>query len=271
VDRRAGPGAHAVLARQVDSIGLVGFGRLGGFLGRHLSKDFPVLAHDPRPLKAAMRKAGVRPASLQDACARPVVVLCVPIRDLEPLLRRIGKWIRPGALVMDMASVKQRPAALMRALLPKGAEIIAAHPAFGPDSAAAGLKGHKIAFCPVRVSRKRAACVKSYLRKKGLRVVETTPAEHDRQMAGSLVLTHFIGRGLIGYGAGELEMDTEGYKRLMRILQTVQNDSWELFEDMNRFNAYARAVRRGFLDALRAVDRRVERAGSRRGASRVAA
>jgi prephenate dehydrogenase len=76
-------------------------------------------------------------------------------------------------------------------------------------------------------------------------------------MASSLVLTHFIGRGLIASGAKTTGVDTEGYKRLLRILETVQNDSWQLFADMNRFNAFAAPMRRRFLAALKKTDRRV--------------
>ena len=84
-----------------------------------------------------------------------------------------------------------------------------------------------------------------------------TPAEHDRKMASSLVLTHFIGRALGGINAKPTGVDTEGYRRLLRILQTVENDSWQLFLDMNRFNAYAPRMRRGFLRVMRGIDRRL--------------
>jgi prephenate dehydrogenase len=100
---------------------------------------------------------------------------------------------------------------------------------------------------------------KKALQRKGLDVIEMTPREHDRRMASSLVLTHFIGRSLVAYGAKPTGVDTEGYKRLLRILETVQNDSWELFEDMNRYNSFAAPMRRRFAAALKATDRRVRR------------
>ena len=61
----------------------------------------------------------------------------------------------------------------------------------------------------------------------------------------------------MAYGAKTTGVDTEGYKRLLRILETVQNDSWELFVDMNRFNRHAAPMRRRLLASLTAVDRRV--------------
>ena len=183
---------------------------------------------------------------------------CVPIAEFEPLLRRIRGLLRPDALLVDVCSVKERPVRAMKRLLPRTVEILATHPNFGPDRAAEALAGRQIAVCKVRISPKRYARVKRAFERKGLQLLEMSPREHDRRMASSLVLTHFIGRGLIEYGAAPTGIDTEGYKRLMRILQTVQNDSFELFRDMNRFNAFAPRMRRKFLDSLRRVEKRVK-------------
>jgi prephenate dehydrogenase len=73
-----------------------------------------------------------------------------------------------------------------------------------------------------------------------------------------LLLTHFIGRGLIEYGAKDLAIDTKGYRRLMRILSTVENDTWQLFLDMNRYNRFAQKSREDFLTALIKLDRKVK-------------
>jgi prephenate dehydrogenase len=135
--------------------------------------------------------------------------------------------------------------------------LLGTHPNFGPDSAADSLKGRTIVLCRVRMSDAAYRRAKLALERKGLNVVELTPREHDRRMASSLVLTHFIGRSLVAYGAKTTGVDTEGYKRLLRILETVQNDSWQLFEDMNRFNDFAAPMRRRFIAALKKTDRRV--------------
>ena len=114
---------------------------------------------------------------------------------------------------------------------------------FGPDSAADSLQGRKIVVCPVRIHGARLAQVTGYLASKGLQVIETTAAEHDRQIAVSLALTHFIGRSLGAMQARPQEIDTEGYRRLLRILEVVEHDTWQLFEDMNRFNPHAAEMR----------------------------
>ncbi|NNN06156.1 MAG: prephenate dehydrogenase/arogenate dehydrogenase family protein [Elusimicrobia bacterium] len=237
--------------------GLIGFGRLGRLLVRHFSRDARIFVHDRKLDARAVRALGAVPATLVQTCAQPVVVLCVPISQIEPLARRIRDLVRPGTLIVDVASVKEEPLRALKKILPRNVDILGTHPNFGPDSAADSLKGRKIVLCRVRLSDTRYRRAKSALTRKGLEVVELTPREHDRRMAHSLALTHFIGRGLVAYGAKTTGVDTEGYKRLLRILETVQNDSWELFVDMNRFNRHASPMRRRLLAALSAVDRRV--------------
>ncbi len=239
------------------TVGLIGFGRLGRLLTRYFARDFRVHVHDLVPRPAAVRALGAFPASLAEACRQDVVVLCVPIAAFERLVRRIRGLVRPGALVIDTCSVKEHPVRVMKRHLPKTVSILATHPNFGPDSAAESLEGRTLVVCRVRVEDACWRRLRRALGKKGLDIVPLSPREHDRRMASSLVLTHFIGRGLIGYGARTTGVDTEGYKRLLRILETVQNDTEQLFLDMNRYNAYAGPMRRRFLRALKTVDARL--------------
>ncbi len=241
------------------SVGLVGFGRIGRLLARHFSRDARIFVADVKLDPRAVRAVGAVPSTLTEACAQDVVVLCVPMAAFEDLTRRISGLVKPGALVVDVCSVKEHPVRAMKRHLPKSVSLLATHPNFGPDSAADSLKGRKIVLCRVRMKDADYARAKRVLRKKGLEVVEMTPREHDRRMASSLVLTHFVGRSLVAYGAKTTGVDTEGYKRLLRILETTQNDSWQLFEDMNRFNSFAAPMRRRFLAAMKATDRRVRR------------
>ena len=158
--------------------------------------------------------------------------------------------LKPGTLVIDVCSVKKLPSEIMLKFLPENVNILATHPMFGPDSAKDTLFGKKVAVCPVRIEEAMFNNLKSYLRNHAINVVETTPDKHDQEIAHSLVLTHFIGRALIDYDAKPLEIDTLGYRRLMKILKTVENDTWQLFVDMNKYNPYAAEVRQEFLTLM---------------------
>lgn len=241
-------------------IGLIGYGRFGRLTVKNLAPDYDVVVHTRSKDKSEdIRRAGGRPVSLELACSRKMVILCVPISAMPDTLRQIAPLLRPDAIVADVCSVKVYPARWMKEMLPPTVEILATHPMFGPDSAAKSVAGHKIVLCPERIAPDRYRTIKHWLEKKGVIIIETTPAEHDRKIAISLALTHFIGRTLSEFGAEPLDIDTEGYKRLLHILGVVSNDTWQLFEDMHHFNPYAREKRRDFLKAMMKIDAHLER------------
>lgn len=238
-------------------IGIIGFGRFGRLIAKYLAADHPLRVYDPAAADGDVGALGAEPVSLEAASRCSVVILAVPISGLREALVQVRPHLTPASLVVDVCSVKEHPVRWMQALLPSSAAILATHPMFGPDSAAESLQGRKIVLCPVRIAPARCAAIVRYLSAKGLVVIEATPSEHDRQIAVSLALTHFIGRSLAGMDAGPQEIDTEGYRRLLRILEVVENDSWQLFEDMNRYNPYAAEARREFMHAMQTVERRI--------------
>jgi prephenate dehydrogenase len=146
----------------------------------------------------------------------------------------------------------------MKKSLPETISILATHPIFGPDSAADSLKGRKIFLSPIRIEKKQYQIIKTYLASKELVLIESTPEDHDEQIAVSLALTHFIGRSLSEFGASELNIDSEGYKRLLHILDVVEHDTWQLFYDMHQYNPYAKEKRAAFMQAMQKIDERLE-------------
>lgn len=239
-------------------IGLIGYGRFGRLTVKHLSPDFKVMVHTRAMDKEAdVVAAGGSLVPLEEASRQKIVILCVPISAMQATLRQIAPLLAGDALVADVCSVKVYPTQWMRQLLPESVQILATHPMFGPDSAAKSLLGHKIVLCPERIASARYQKIRAWLEHKGLQVIETSPAEHDRKIAVSLSLTHFIGRGLSEFGAAPMDIDTEGYKRLLHILGVVNNDTWQLFEDMHRFNPYAAEKRSAFMQALARIDARL--------------
>jgi prephenate dehydrogenase len=235
-------------------IGIIGYGRFGRLMAHYLSRDFTVRIFDRHVPVGSVPGPGIAAVSLKRVCRQPVVILAVPISVMPSVLTQIAPLLRPGALVMDVCSVKDLPASWMQARLPLSVSILATHPMFGPDSAAQSLEGCKIALCPVRIAAEPLQKIIDYLHRKGLVVVQGSAQRHDAQMAFSLALTHFVGRALERMGAQPLEMDTEGYRRLLKILEVVTRDTWQLFFDMHRFNPYAAPVRQAFMEALAHID-----------------
>ena len=87
-------------------------------------------------------------------------MIAVPVQQMEKVLRSIAKLVKPGALVIDVGSVKLKPAKLMKEILPAGVDIVGTHPLFGPQSGKKGIKNLNVVVCDVR--GKRAACVRRF-------------------------------------------------------------------------------------------------------------
>lgn len=234
--------------------GIIGFGRFGQLLARDLSSRGEGVVFDPRwpsgsrlPIETAWN-----PGTLADAAAARLVLYAVPIRALESVILASAPLVRAGAIVADTASVKEWPARWLMQHLPSTVDIVATHPLFGPDSAADGLRGKKIFVAPLRLRRPRA--VHRFLHSLGLEVLVGTPEEHDREIAETQALTHWLGRALERFGAAPRDLDTLGYRRLLEILHHVSRDSWELFQDMEQWNPHAANTRARFLELLRELD-----------------
>jgi prephenate dehydrogenase len=241
-------------------IGIIGFGRFSELMAHYLSKDFTVRIATRRDQQQEIRAVGGTQVSLEDVCAMKVIILSVPISAMKGVLNKIAPLLNPEATVLDVCSVKEVPVRLMKTLLPESVSILPTHPMFGPDSAAESLAGKKIVLCRERIADGPYQAIKAYLGSKGLTVLETTATEHDRQTAKSLALTHFIGRALSAIQAGPLEIDTEGYKRLLHILEVVENDTWQLFLDMHTYNAHAKPARKAFMNAMENLHEQLEEA-----------
>jgi prephenate dehydrogenase len=244
-------------------IGLIGFGRFGKLAIAHLSRACKTCVYDSGSNGALIRDVGSKPVSLAEACGQEIVLLCMPISVMGATLVKIAPLLtHPQALVIDVCSVKTLPVKWMREKLPETVSLLATHPMFGPDSARDSLQGHKIVLCPERIPKDRFHKIVAQLKSMGLVVIESTPEDHDKQIAVSLALTHFIGRSLSSFGADDLLIDTEGYKRLLHILEVVENDTWQLFEDMHRFNPYAAGIRQDFIEALMAMEKHLAAKGA---------
>jgi prephenate dehydrogenase len=230
------------------TFGIIGYGRFGRLWAKHLSKLGKVLVYDKNPGTRITGKNLIK-ASLRQAARADVLFLLVPISELARCCQQIRDNILPNTVIVDACSVKVYPVAVLKKNLNPGQPIIATHPLFGPDSAgkAKTLAGYKIAVCPVRATSAQLAAFENNLKKLGLKIFRTTPKNHDRQMATSQGLIHFLGRGLANLNLKPQDIATPDYLSLLHIRDMVVHDTWQLFFDMQKYNPYVKPVRRKFL------------------------
>ena len=242
------------------SLGIVGFGAFGQLAALHLGQHFEITAYDPSPSVATVaQQLGVRMASLHAVSQADVVLIAAPVSSFEQVVSEIAMSCKPGALIVDVGSVKVGPADIMRRRLPKHVDIVATHPLFGPQSATTGIEGLKIAICPIL--GKRHARLAAFLRKAlGLTVIMTTPEDHDQEAAVVQGLTHLIAKVLFGMGPLPTRMTTKSFDLLSEAISMVQHDAPEVFEAIEKANPYAETVRRQFFDLASSLSVELETA-----------
>ena len=237
------------------TIGLIGYGRFGRLAARFLARYGKVVVYDRRTYGESFPSRNIKEGSLSFVAAQRIVILAVPISSLQQILRSISPSIQPNALVIDVCSVKMKPVKWMKHILPKTTSLLGTHPLFGPDTVLRSVRGHRVVVCPVRISQRKLWAVKERLRRAGLEVETMTPNDHDRMIAETLLLTQYIGR-LVGHAdVRRWSRSTRTYETLRWLADVAEHDSRVLFQDMFRFNPYARRLLRSLDKGQRRVRR----------------
>jgi len=240
-----------------DGVALLGYGRFGRSLGQLLA-DGGVAhrAYDPQADVPAEYRAG----SLQDlAKGATFVVLAVPVPRMRAALVDLRPYLDPSQIVLDVGSVKVRPAADFAEVLGRAIPWCGSHPLFGPLSLALAERPLRVVVCPSPLHPTAAARVRSLYERVGCEVIEQTPEGHDRVMAHTHALTFFIAKGMIDAGAGmEVPFAPPSFQAIARAIETVRSDAGHLFAAIAHENPFAAEARKQLVQALAAVDRALD-------------
>ncbi len=231
-------------------IGIIGFGQLGQFAARHLKADFEIFVSDTEDKSKLAASLGVVWCSEQHCASRDLVIIAVPISSFEKVAASIRGFLKPGALVLDVCSVKTLPAKCMKETFPDSVQIIGTHPLFGPQSGANGIDGFTIVLCPIRVQNAKLESVKKFLESKKLNVVVTTPEDHDLHMAKTQAFAEFIGRALVELQIEKPVLSTPDFDLVWKLKELLKEDSHELFLNIQTLNPFAARERKKFVQKI---------------------
>lgn len=233
------------------TIGIIGNGRFG----KLWSKIMAPLAN----VKVFDRSNGASKNTLGDTINCDLLFLLVPISEMESVCKKIAPHLHPKTIIIDACSVKTYPMKIMKKWLPSRQPIIATHPLFGPDSIGNNhVMGQKIVVSSTRASAKQTDQLENILKKLKLIILKTNPRIHDKQMARSQALVHLLGRALKKLNLKPQEISTPDYHALLQIDKMVNNDTWQLFFDMQKRNPYAKNIRKSLITALQKLENKIE-------------
>jgi prephenate dehydrogenase len=191
-------------ARGPASLALLGVGYIGGSVAlaaRRAGRAGRVVGFDPDPRAIAVaRRVGIideaAPSPEAAVVGASLVVLAGPVASLGALAGQIAGALDPGALVIDVGSVKAPVVAGIEAVLPAG-RFVGCHPLAGTERSGAAaadveLFRDRLCFlCPTaRTAPAALAEAAAFWRALGARVQELAPEPHDALMAAVSHLPH---------------------------------------------------------------------------------
>lgn len=236
-------------------VSVYGFGRFGRLWAEILAQDFRVQVYS---------RSGIDPTNLvenivicdeQELFSCDALFFCVAISAFQEVLQRVAPYCRSETVYFDTCSVKVRPARWMKRYLPPESAIIATHPMFGPDSYHRIKHKLPLVMCNVTASPAHFQDWQNYFCQREFTVVSMSSDEHDRTVAYSQGITHYVGRLLAELHLHPTRIDTLGFTKILEVITQTCNDSWQLFLDLQNYNPYANEMRHDLDEAIAKINR----------------
>jgi chorismate mutase / prephenate dehydrogenase len=190
------------------------------------------------------RELEVEAGSTSDARISDVVVVAVPAESVLKVSTKIAAFIRNGALLTDVSSVKTGIADKISAKVPAGTEYVSIHPLFGPGID--HVNGQNLAAIPFRTGPQWRDFSRAF-KLAGARVHLMSSANHDKVMAYVQVLHHFA---LLSLGVSLTKWD--GRLKTSSIRSTLErieafSKNWDTTVAIQILNPYSYGARREFV------------------------
>jgi cyclohexadieny/prephenate dehydrogenase len=194
-------------------VALIGLGLIGGsfsLAARRAGLVGHVAGHarTERTRSAALRLGladTVHGTAAEAARDADLVLLCVPMGAMEQVAREIGPWLKPGATVSDVGSVKKPVEEAVAPHMPEGVHLIPGHPIAGtehsgPEAAFAELFENRwcILTPPPEADPEALGRLRAVWEGCGADVDEMDPEHHDLVLAVTSHAPHLIAYTMVG-------------------------------------------------------------------------
>jgi prephenate dehydrogenase len=240
----------------ISSVGIVGHGNFGKFLQVLLARFTPEIQVK---IFSPKTKLHAPYCTLEEVAKCDAVVLAVSIHALEPVIKKFVPLMSGEGILVDVSTVKKYPAGLLKKYA-EGKKYIATHPMFGPESYAKrgeNVDGFRVVITEHTLPENDVLMFCKTLEHLGFQVLRMTPDKHDKHLAQTLFLTHFIGQTVSRAGFVRTDIDTVSFGYLMDAVESVKHDK-KLFQDVFRYNPHCKKVLKKFGIAEEQVQRLLE-------------
>jgi aspartate/methionine/tyrosine aminotransferase/prephenate dehydratase/prephenate dehydrogenase len=235
------------------TIGILGFGRFGQFLGKELVKKFKVIATSRTNYKIIANNNNIKFYDTLDKFftnKMDYLIVSTSILSFEKIILKISKYDLSNTLVIDVCSVKTFPKEIMIKNL-KCSDLLCTHPMFGPDSGKTSWVGLPFVYENVRIKNKqRAKEFINFFSQKGCSMLELSCEKHDEYAASSQFITHLTGRILSKLNLKTTPINTNGFNMLLGLINNTEKDSLELFQGLYKYNKNSEIQLKKFKNSL---------------------
>jgi len=195
--------------------------------------------------------------SLEEVLNEKVIFIAVPIRHFESLITDISKKLKNQTTIIDVCSVKIYTSEILINNLPNNIGIISSHPMFGPDSFLSNKK-LKMMMYNTRDVYNQFSFWKKFFSDQNINILEMTPDMHDRLAAKTQGVTHFLGRALKEFGIEKTNLDTQGFRDLLDLVDQTCHDTWELYTDLQLYNPYTNNMIEKLKNSVRTLEKQLK-------------
>jgi prephenate dehydrogenase len=254
-----------------NQVSLLGVGLLGGSLGlalkRHgLARRVTGLVRRRESIPECERAGAVDVATLDARAAveqAELLVLCTPVGQMRGVAEQALQFLKPGAVVTDVGSVKgQVLREIERAVAKAGGHFIGSHPMAGAEKMgvmAARPDLFERAVCVVTSTpdshRRSLRAVERLWQGVGGRVLRMTAREHDCLVSRSSHLPHVLAVALVNFvlgthaGPEQALLCANGFRDTTRIA----SGSPEMWRDIALANR--KHLKRALMEYMRELSR----------------
>ncbi len=174
----------------IEKIAIIGAsGRMGKWFSRYFSrKAIKLMLYDIK-MSRLKRSQNVMVCNDIKKCVQDadLVLVCVPIPEMSYTLQECTVWMKAGAILAEISSLKGRSFRQLTKA-PKTIQPLCIHPMFGPATAKLGLM--KIILVPVRDESTELEVLEDLFKGATIGIIRN-PKLHDKLMATILGLTYF--------------------------------------------------------------------------------
>ena len=201
------------LNNKINKIVFIGMGLINSSLARDLKKYNFYNTSTAYSRRASTRKK-IKNLNLVDVvesdCKKAVIdadliIIGVPVDSYEVILKKIIKYIKTGAIITDVGSVKKEVIKRASKIIPKNISFVPGHPIAGteksgPESGFSGL--FKNGWCILtpgnNINKKDIKLIKIMWEKVGMKVDIMDADHHDLVLAITSHIPHIIAYSIVG-------------------------------------------------------------------------